>query len=123
MGELAGYRPAELGSDPDYGDYAFDGAGTCHGAHLSVEALGGDPILRGGLDGDVSYITPLAKKRPMPPFSLSMRKGDRKRELGLSQLEICVAFPHKIDMDSLGSSHFHVICYREAKMIGEFGIL
>lgn len=74
---------------------------------------------------EMSYITPLAKKRPMPPFSLPMRKGDRKRELGLglSQLEICVAFPHKIDMDSLGSSHFHVICYREAKMMGEFGIL
>lgn len=47
MGELAGYRQAELGSYSDHGDYAFGGAGTGHGAHLNGEALGGDPILRG----------------------------------------------------------------------------
>lgn len=68
MGELPGNRPAELGSDPDYGDYAFGGAGTCHGAHLSGEALGGDPILRGGLDGDVSYITPVGQKEANASF-------------------------------------------------------
>lgn len=116
VGELARYRPAELGSDPDYGDYAFDGAGTCHGAHLSVEALGGDPILRGGLHRDVSYITTVGQKEANASFFSPSEERGQKKGIGVeSAVEICVTFPHKIDMDCLGSSQFHVMCYREEK--------